>query len=122
MDMDYEGAHFENRAFFMDERGNVWNGNRFIAFGAEWCERNSVVTVRLDTRKRLLTFHVTKIQSSHWDQLLATGKAVEGVCVARIENMPDTPLYAFAQDLYAGSGTQFTCFTTCLLLVQKYKY
>ncbi len=49
--------------------------------------------------------------------LTYAGKAVEGVCVARIENMPDRPLYAFAQDLYAGSGTQFTGFTGTKVLI-----
>jgi hypothetical protein len=46
LDMDYKGPHFSNRAFFLDEDGNVWNGNSFVGFGAPWTERNSVVTLR----------------------------------------------------------------------------
>jgi hypothetical protein len=46
LDMDYKGPHFSNRAFFLDEDGNVWNGNSFVGFGAPWTQRNSVVTLR----------------------------------------------------------------------------
>ncbi len=49
--------------------------------------------------------------------LTYAGKAVEGACVARIENMPDRPLYAFAQDLYAGSGSPFSAFTGTKVLI-----
>ena len=112
MDMDYKGQHFTNRAFFMDEDGNVWNGHAFIAFGTLWSERNSVVTLCLDTAKRVLTFRVNKVDSSHWEKLLASGRADEGPVIARIENLPDVPLYAFAQDLYAGSGFELSKFVS----------
>ena len=37
----------------MDENGNVWNGNAFMAYGVSWTERNSIVTLRLDTAKHV---------------------------------------------------------------------
>jgi hypothetical protein len=54
LDMDYNGPHFSNRAFFLDEDGNVWNGNSFVGFGAPWTERNSVVTLRYANVNRSL--------------------------------------------------------------------
>ena len=60
--------------------------------------------------KGVLSFHVTKVDSSHWAELLLLGKAVPGPVVARITNLPSVPLYAFAQDLYAGSGFELSKF------------
>ena len=45
LDMDYQRPHFSDRAFFMDESGNVWNGNAFLAFGADWSQRHSVLVI-----------------------------------------------------------------------------
>jgi hypothetical protein len=50
------------------------------------------------------------VDSSHWAELLLSGKALPGPVVARIANLPAVPLYAFAQDLYAGSGFELSKF------------
>ena len=50
------------------------------------------------------------MDSSHWAELLLSGKALPGPVVARIANLPAVPLYAFAQDLYAGSGFELSKF------------
>lgn len=44
----YRRSHFANRAWFMDEDGDVWNGDALQAKGTAFWNQNSVVTFRLD--------------------------------------------------------------------------
>mmetsp|Transcript_7748 Transcript_7748/g.12324 ORF Transcript_7748/g.12324 Transcript_7748/m.12324 type:complete len:168 (+) Transcript_7748:458-961(+) len=114
LDQEYRKPLFLNRAWFMDENGDVWNGNTAIGHGKPYDEQNSVISFRLNTHYSELLIYVCHIDSSEWEQQINEEDTLKSMTpCAVIRNLPrHKPLHPFIQDLYAGSGFALSQFTT----------
>ncbi|KAJ1492994.1 hypothetical protein T484DRAFT_2836184 [Baffinella frigidus] len=90
LDQDYNRPFMTNRAFFLDDNGQAWNGPTFVGRGESWYDQGLVVTCRLDTEAREISFYVTKIAATNWQELLQS-RAVD----------PGAP-HAISKDRYTG--------------------
>eukprot|EP00960_Hanusia_phi_P076802 768612-Hanusia_phi.AAC.3 len=108
LDKDFRNSHFLNRVWYMDEDGDIWNGNIFVARGDNWFRSGSIVKCRLDTLRRTLSFNVSFNQKGDWKDSVFSQSAPSRAMMPNIALVTNLPagkvLYPVIQDHCAGSG------------------
>jgi hypothetical protein len=116
LDQDYNRPFLLNRAWYLDDNGQAWNGATFVARGEPWYDRYCVVTCRLDMDARTLGFYVRKLPATGWKEQLEQGED-PGPLVCLVRNLPEgKELFPFVQDRHAGSGFELSRFRSYLVL------
>ncbi|EKX47869.1 hypothetical protein GUITHDRAFT_106418 [Guillardia theta CCMP2712] len=109
LDKDFRNSHFLNRVWYIDEDGDIWNGNNFVARGDSWFRSGSIVRCRLDTLRRTLSFAVSFNQKGDWKDSVFSQAASSHTRgppnSSLVMNLPPgKELYPVIQDYCAGSG------------------
>jgi hypothetical protein len=116
LDQDYNRPFLLDRAWYLDDNGQAWNGATFVARGEPWYDRYCVVTCRLDMDARTLGFYVRKLPATGWKEQLEQGED-PGPLVCLVRNLPEgKELFPFVQDRHAGSGFELSRFRSYLVL------
>lgn len=114
-DFKKEGAAFKDRAFYMSEDGNLWNGDFFVGKGLPFFSVGNVVTLKLDCFRGELSFWVaTQGHASEKNRDVLKG-ADRGMLCGTIKipsKVVEKGLFPFVQDMYGGSGWTVSLFGT----------